>query len=461
MQIRKLIIPVMLLAMLLLAGCDMGETGLSEPTASAASLSQELDDIVSATGEVRPARWANLSFPVTGRVESVAVEEGQDVIAGQSLAELDAVQLERAVAEAQAALSAAEADLARIKAGAHPQDIAAAEEAVAAAEANANVALTQVAAAQAGLEQAKSGVAIAQAQVTIAEAAVKVAEAELTRAQAGATQQEITAAKSSLDKARAAVQLAQSEYDRTGGASDTPQALALEQATLDLKAAQAQYDRLIAGPRSSDLAPLRANIETAKAQVPLAQAQVEQAQSQIAQAETAVTQAQAAYEAALAQVSQSQATVDRLKAGATAEEIAVAEAAVERARETLATAQALREQTTLTAPFDGTVGLIHVREGEEVMPGQTILVLGDLATLQVETTDLDEVDVARIQPGQQVDLTFDALPEEVLSGRVVRVAPMSTPGQTATTYRVIIEFDEIDPALRWGMTAFVDIRIGD
>jgi hypothetical protein len=41
----------------------------------------------------------------------------------------------------------------------------------------------------------------------------------------------------------------------------------------------------------------------------------------------------------------------------------------------------------------------------------------------------------------------------------VRIAPMSTPGQVATSYAVIIEFDEVDPALRWGMTAFVDIRV--
>ena len=57
------------------------------------------------------------------------------------------------------------------------------------------------------------------------------------------------------------------------------------------------------------------------------------------------------------------------------------------------------------------------------------------------TTDLDEVDIARVQTGQQVDLTFDALPDKVLRGRVARVAPMSTRGQTATTYTVLVEFE--------------------
>jgi multidrug efflux pump subunit AcrA (membrane-fusion protein) len=85
--------------------------------------------------------------------------------------------------------------------------------------------------------------------------------------------------------------------------------------------------------------------------------------------------------------------------------------------------------------------------------------VGDLSALQVETTDLDEVDVARVQIGQQVGLTFDALPDRVLAGHIVRIAPMATPGQGATTYTAIVALDETDPALRWGMTAFVDIEV--
>jgi len=453
---RKLLIPILLMVLLASAGCEVGDSESGQETTAAAPVMQ-FENIISATGEVRPARWASLSFPVGGMVEAVHVEEGREVAAGEKLVELDAIQLERGVAEAWAALAAAEAELSRIRAGAHPQDIAAAEQAVAGAQANADVAETQIGAAEASLEQAKSGVTVARSQVAIAEAGVKVAQAELSRAGTGVSQEEIAAAQAALNKARAAVKLAQAEYDRVGGASNTPQALALEQATLDVEMGQAEYDRLISGPRPSDLAPLRANVETVRAQVALAQAQVIQAQGQILQAEAAVAQAEAAHEAALAQVPQAQASLDRLLASPTPAEIAVAEAVVSQAREAVNTTQALLGQTVLEAPFDGTVGLVHVREGEEVMPGRPVLVLGDLNSLRVETTDLDEIDIARIQLDQRVDLTFDALAEQVLTGRVTGIAPMSTPGQAATTYRVIIEFDEVDPALRWGMTAFVDI----
>ena len=119
------VIPVLLLSLLALVGCDTGGTGISDETASAAPLAQEMDDVVSATCEVRPARWAGLAFPVGGTIEALHVEEGEAVPAGQLLAELDAISLGRAVAEAEAALAAAEANLARTKAGPRPEDVAA------------------------------------------------------------------------------------------------------------------------------------------------------------------------------------------------------------------------------------------------------------------------------------------------------------------------------------------------
>jgi HlyD family secretion protein len=459
MQNRHAVVFLLLLALMALVGCGSDPSSSESDAASSTAAFEEIADVVSATGEVRPARWADLGYPVGGKITTVHVEEGEEVAAGQLLVELDAVPLTRAVAEAQAALLAAEADLARVEAGPRSQDVAAAEEALAAAEANVGIAEAQVAAAEADSGRARAGVSSAQAQVAIALAGVKVAQAELGRVKAGAGPQEVAAALAGLNKARSAVRLAQAEYDRSGRASNSGEALALEQATLDVEIAQAEYDRLAAGPRASDLAPLEANVEAAEAQVGLAEAQVALAESQATQVEAAGAQTKAGLDAAQAQVGQARAALERVQAGTTAEEVAVAEAAVNRAQEAVTTAQANLDKAALTAPFDATVGLIHVRPGEEILPGQSVLVLGDLDTLRVETTDLDEIDVARVKPGQHADLTFDALAEEVLAGRVVRVAPMSTPGQAATSYAVIIEFEETHPALRWGMTAFADILV--
>jgi HlyD family secretion protein len=459
MRNRHVLSILLLLPLLAMTGCGSDASSSDSDAASSTAAFEDIADVVSATGEVRPARWADLSYPVGGTITTVHVEEGEEVAAGQLLVELEAVPLTRAVSEAEAALLASLADLERVKAGPRSQDVAVAEEALAAAEANVGIAEAQVAAAEADSARARAGVSSAQAQVAIALAGVKVAQAELGRVKAGAGPEELAASLAALSKARSAVRLAQAEYDRSGRASNTGEALALEQATLDVEIAQAEYDRLAAGPRASDLAPLKANVEAAEAQVGLAEAQVALAESQATQVEAAVAQTEAGLDAAQAQVGQARAALERVQAGATAEEVAVAEAAVNRAQEAVTTAQVNLDKAALTAPFDATVGMIHVRPGEETLPGQSVLVLGDLDTLRVETTDLDEIDVARVEPGQHADLTFDALAEEVLSGRVVRVAAMSTPGQAATSYAVIIEFEETHPALRWGMTAFADISV--
>ena len=139
----------------------------------------------------------------------------------------------------------------------------------------------------------------------------------------------------------------------------------------------------------------------------------------------------------------------------------MAEASVSQAEAALEVAQLTVTRSEFRAPFAGTVGMLSVRVGEVIAPGQPLVTLGDLATLHVETTDLDEIDVARVTVGQQAAVSFDALPEQVFTGRVTHISPMAEPGSGGVNYTVIIEMEELDPAIRWGMTAFVDIEVGE
>ncbi|HJW84626.1 MAG TPA: secretion protein HlyD, partial [Anaerolineae bacterium] len=57
-------------------------------------------------------------------------------------------------------------------------------------------------------------------------------------------------------------------------------------------------------------------------------------------------------------------------------------------------------------------------------------------------------------------ITFDALPDLMLSGRVIRIAPMATPGKGGTNYTVVVAVEETDARLRWGMTAYAAFEDG-
>jgi HlyD family secretion protein len=123
----------------------------------------------------------------------------------------------------------------------------------------------------------------------------------------------------------------------------------------------------------------------------------------------------------------------------------------------LETAKAVFAQTSLLAPFDATVVDIKVQAGELAQAGQVVITLGDLANMQIETTDLSERDVTDVQVGENVSVFIEAL-DKHFTGRVIRVSPVSDTVGGDAVYPVTIELDEQPEGLFWGMTAEVEIQ---
>jgi len=135
-------------------------------------------------------------------------------------------------------------------------------------------------------------------------------------------------------------------------------------------------------------------------------------------------------------------------------DVASAQALVDSAKAVLAT------QSNLTAPFAGTVISVDIAPYETVTPGQVVMVLGDLSKYRIETTDLSERDVNKVQVGQTASVFMDAL-GETFTGRVVDIARISSEIGGDVVYKVTIEFDEQPSDLLWGMSADVEINIGE
>src|ERR1700736_1528257 len=79
---------------------------------------------VSATGPITNPATIPLSFKSSGKLSQLAVGLGQQVQPGQVLAQLDTTDLQAAVDQAQAALNQQQANLAKVAAGATPQQAA-------------------------------------------------------------------------------------------------------------------------------------------------------------------------------------------------------------------------------------------------------------------------------------------------------------------------------------------------
>jgi membrane fusion protein (multidrug efflux system) len=80
--------------------------------------------------------------------------------------------------------------------------------------------------------------------------------------------------------------------------------------------------------------------------------------------------------------------------------------------------------TVIRAPFDGVVGNRGVQAGDYVQPGQRLASLVPLDEVYVDA-NFKETQLARLRPGQTVQVTVDAVPDRSFAGSVVSFAPAS------------------------------------
>lgn len=154
----------------------------------------------------------------------------------------------------------------------------------------------------------------------------------------------------------------------------------------------------------------------------LQQAQLQQAE---AQAGIARTNLQRSKEL-LGQGFVSQSAVDQNAAALQVTEAQVA----------LARAQAARMK--VLAPFDGVAGLRAVDVGDYLKDGADIVNIADLSSLHVEFT-LPERYIARVRPGQAIDVAVDALPEQRFAGRIDALDSQVDPNGRALRVRARVE----------------------
>ncbi len=119
------------------------------------------------------------------------------------------------------------------------------------------------------------------------------------------------------------------------------------------------------------------------------------------------------------------------------------------------------EKAEIIAPFDGLVADIAITEGKEI----TTVVLASPAVTVVDAGEIevsgfiDEIDVSVVEIGQAATITFDALPGEEVSGKVVFVSLVSTVRAGVISYAATIGLEDNVAVLRDGMSATAEVII--
>jgi membrane fusion protein (multidrug efflux system) len=274
--------------------------------------------------------------------------------------------------------------------------------------------------------------------------------------------------------------------------------IAAQKASASLAQARAQESQTAAAAAQADaqLAEANARVAQAEAQIAQTRAQLELAQltagrnDQLFQNGGAATKAdvdnsrsglnatQAAVDAAIANRTAAQAAVGSAQAAqkaalsqglAAAANVAAAEAALRDTQRQLA-------YTTLTAPAAGRVGNKIVESGNRVLAGQSLLALTEPAPWIV--ANFKETQLPRMVAGQPVEITIDAMPGQVLNGKIDSLSPASgaqfalLPPDNATgnfnkvvqrvPVKIVLDSEslaKLGDRLRFGYSVIVSVRV--
>ena len=205
------------------------------------------------------------------------------------------------------------------------------------------------------------------------------------------------------------------------------------------------------------------------------EASVAQAKAQIAQAQASISQSQANKNKAdrdlerakklgvgdaLSQMSYDQYVTAAETAAANFEQaqaqLKSAEAQLQSAEAQLASQLRNREYTHIKSPVDGTIVVRQVNVGQTVVSSMNastlFLVARDLTHMQIWAS-VNEADIAKVYPGQEVRYTVDALPNENFTGVVNKIRPNATMSSNVVTYIVEIDIENPDRKLLPYMSA--------
>ena len=282
--------------------------------------------------------------------------------------------------------------------------------------------------AEAALAQSQAQAAAAgntaagqQSAITVAQATSQAQAANAQAALAG-----IAVAQSNVSKAQSALQLAQQTVNRDNSL--------LSQGYI----AQSQAD--------SD----RSNLVGAQSALQAAQAGVQQAR------------AQAAASAGQSQASSAQATQSFSQAASSQDSAAAAAAAVQSAQAMVQQDNLNLQRATITSPVDGTVIARNVSVGVTVAASLSTPTLfsiaQDLKKMEVDIA-VGEPDIGSVKPGDKVNFTVLAYPNQTFDGTVSQVREAPTTVSNVVTYTVITLVNNPDGKLLPGMTANATINV--
>ena len=148
---------------------------------------------------------------------------------------------------------------------------------------------------------------------------------------------------------------------------------------------------------------------------------------------------------------------------------------VSQARANLTRVADVLQKTTYSAPYEGVITNLPVREGESVVIGiqnalgSTLMTLADMSVITAEVK-VDETDIVNVHLGQPAEVTIDAIPKKIFHGTVseigdnaivrstgVATSQQATASEEAKDFKVVVTVNDPPADLRPGLSTTAKI----
>jgi len=433
----------------------------------------QLTQTVSATGIVESAHEITLNFKNPGKIVLMAAKEGNDVKAGDVLAQIDSAGINAQISQYSANLASAKANLDKVKAGASPQDINLTQEQLTKSQ-NDYDRLMQESASQIKILREKTVDALNNSVFSI-QTALNTVYNDLINSENtidmnttdGALQAKV---KSNFDLMKGrfadlrlqvdAAKLADGDSSKIISAADAAR-LYLNDLNSLLDDSYNLSDKIIINTTYTTTKK-----DTIKADISAQQSSINSALTSLQSARSTLINTSNSYqtqiEAAKNSVAIAQAQLDLKKIGARDFEIASAVAQVAQAQATLDKARSDANDYVIKAPIDGKITKVNYLLGET--PNSVDPVIMMLGTERYEIkVDIPESDITKIKLGEKVTIDLDAFgSDHPFNGTVTFIDPAQTIIKDVTYYKTTVVFnsdswnDQIKPGMTANLTILAD-----
>lgn len=398
------------------------------PIQTAVARRGDLIIYASAAGEVVASSEVTLGFEEYGTLSELLTQLGDEVQSGDVLARLETEDTPEAIAA-----EVAQAQLAVLESQKVLDDL------YKNADKDAALALIAVEEAQQALDDllnSDTQQAEAWEALVAAQEAVEDAQSSYYTTQSTANQADIDAAWAQVILAQDALEKAQENFAPYSGRPDYDLTRANFQA--QLSAAQQDYDEAVRNYNAMTSTGSELDQSLASAELATAQAQLEDATRAWERAKEGPSEGEIALTEA--ELALAQAEWERLKDGPDPEDIAFAEAELANVKANLALALEKQAVVELVSPMDGTIVEITAEVGETLNDEAKFITVADLNHPRLEVY-LDETDIENVAVGYEVEVIFDAFPDDIFTGHIIEVDPSLYESSNVTTIKTLVELD--------------------